>query len=107
MTESNRFAKYASPRWKPESVGNKIAGTLVSTREQTGQSGDEFPVLTLATDEGEREVFASQFHLKELLNEHNPADGDWLEIKLVDFKGTAMGKMKIFTLEVIRDGEAF
>src|SRR5215216_3020469 len=107
MTESNRFTKYASPRVKFETTGNKIAGTLVGTREMIGQSGDEFPVLTLTTDEGEREVFASQFHLKQLLAEHAPEDGDWLEIELVDFRPTAMGKMKIFRLEVIRKGDAF
>jgi len=96
----SRFGKYASPRFKFESVGDTIAGTLVSVREAVGQSGDEFPVLTIGTTYGEREVWASQYQLKELLSSREPSDGDHIEIKLTGFEPTAMGKMKLFDLKV-------
>jgi hypothetical protein len=105
---TSRFAKYASTWMKFEDPGDKIAGTLLTADEEIGQtSGDPYPVLKLETDEGERGVRASQVHLQQLLAEQEPQDSDWIEIELVGFQQTAMGKMKRFTLTVTRAGEAF
>jgi hypothetical protein len=107
QTAGGRFNKYASTYWKPEKVGDRITGTLVSVEEGVGQNGDVYPILTLVTEDGERRVRASQYDLKEKLNREEPADGDELEIELVDFQHVAMGKMKIFNdpLVVKRNGD--
>jgi hypothetical protein len=107
MTEGSRFSKYASDWMKFEEPEDKIEGSLVRTYEELGQTGDTFPVLVLANDEGERRVRASQFDLKQQLAQKDPQDGDWLEIELIGFEQVAKGKMKRFRLDVTRNGDAF
>jgi hypothetical protein len=107
MTEGSRFSKYTSDFVKFEEPKDRVEGSLVRVVEDLGQSGDVYPVLTLETHEGERRVRASQFDLKKKLAEKDPQDGDWIEIELVDFEQAAKGKMKIFRLDVTRNGDAF
>jgi hypothetical protein len=107
MTESNRFARYASTWVKFEEVGDQVAGNLLGVDEEVGQSGDVYPTLTLKNDEGERRVRASQFDLKQQLEAKDPQDGDWLEIELTGFEQVSKGKMKRFRLDVTRNGDAF
>jgi hypothetical protein len=107
MSESNRFGKYSSDFVKFEEVGNRVEGTLLGVAEETGTSGDSYPVLKLDTHEGECRIRASQYKLKELLAVKDPQDGDWLEIELTGFEQASKGKMKIFRLDVTPNGETF
>lgn len=92
-------------KWKPVQVGMEIKGILTGLRvEQTKFSDDEVPVLTILTDEGTREVWAQQRHLKSELRRWRPKVGDHISIAFVGEKDTGKASpLKMFEVYVGRD----
>lgn len=83
-------------------VGDKAAGVLKGVKmHDFGDGQGPKPQLKLADSDGtERILTAGPFQLRQLLGEQKPEIGDRLTITLIRLEPRALGKAKIFTLEV-------
>jgi hypothetical protein len=94
--------------WKPTEVGDKLHGVLIDFTWQNGKGG-KTPVLTLATEEGQRTWWAGQRDAKAKLKSANVQLNDILTVEYTDEIDTgAPSPMKVFRVEVDREkDEAF
>lgn len=95
-----------SDRWKPETVGDKIEGTITGAREITSQYGS-CPVLDIDDGTTVRAVFISQAQLLRKCAELAPTVGDLISIEYVDNVELSGGRtMKEFVVSVTRSEAA-
>lgn len=91
-------------RWKPDNVGDKIAGRITSIRIANMPDGTSLPSITIATAEGERELLASQSMLIRRLVEIQPVVGDQISIEFTQIEKLNGGRtLKHFTVEHSRN----
>lgn len=93
-------------RFKFTTVGDTIEGELIGlSATDFGGTADMTPVLTLKTEQGDKDVTASQKVLMTRLAEQAPEVGDWVRIR---FDGEAesarpgRSPAKLFTVTVKR-----
>lgn len=87
-------------RWKPENVGDKITGKVLSIRVATMPDGAQYPSITLETATGQAEVLASQTQLLSLLAAKQPNIGDVLTIEHTGIEKLSGGRtLKQFNVE--------
>jgi hypothetical protein len=92
-------------RFKFNSPGDAIAGTIVDIRIATMPDGDRLPSLSLRDDQGtEWSLLASQRGLQALLASHRPASGDRISIVYTGDGEAKPGKNapKLFDVAVVR-----
>lgn len=88
-------------RWKPESEGDAIQGTITSIRVATMPDGNKYPSITIRNNGGDFDVLASQTQLLRLLAEKKPAVGDNISIKFTRTEKLAGNKtLKHFDVEI-------
>lgn len=97
-------------RYKFVSPGDHIEGEIVGlSATDFGGSADLTPVLTIRTDQGDRDVTASQTVLCNKLAEESPEVGDWIRITYdgeADKARPGRSPAKLFTVTVKRkDGK--
>ena len=89
-------------------VGDMASGTLKAVRSHDfGDGQGPKPQLTLVDDEGaERVLTAGPFQLRQMLHERRDEIqiGVKLRIELIRLEPRALGKAKIFTLDVEKAG---
>jgi hypothetical protein len=69
------------PDWRP-SAGDSIAGAVVAVDRFTPREGDSFPVVTIATRDGEPvRVFCSRSVLRREIAEKHPQPGDLIAVR--------------------------
>lgn len=85
--------------WKPENIGDTIAGTIVRKGLGTDYNNNLCPQLGLETADGERIVNAGQAQLKAKLMELKPKVGDKIRITFSSTEKAAKGDKKMFTVE--------
>lgn len=100
------WKKYASDFMTFESVGDSIAGTILSVEEGKDFNGNGVPQLVIETGDGARTVTAGQVMLKAALAEKEPDEGDWIQIVYTANGEGRPGKApaKLFKVEVTRKG---
>ena len=79
-------------RWRPENIGDTVTGKITSIRVATMPDGNQYPSLALKTENGERELLASQTRLLALLAEKQPRVGDTITITHTSMEKLAGGK---------------
>lgn len=88
---------------KFETVGDSVAGTLLSVGAHKWEDGSVSPKLLIDTGEGEKTVTAGQIRLKAALAEARPEAGDKIKITLTQIEKRQGGKtLKHFDVEVKR-----
>lgn len=90
-------------RWKPETEGDAITGTITTVRIATMPDGNKYPSLTINSNGDNYDVLASQTQLLRLLAEKKPVAGDKISIKFTRTEKLAGNKtLKHFEVEVTK-----
>ena len=101
------WGEIAGDRWAPKEVGDTITGLLVDLRVEDGRSG-KLPVLTIATDDGSREVWAGQWDLRTKLADASIQVNDQITVTFTGEKHTGQASpMKLFEVDVERGDGSF
>jgi hypothetical protein len=101
------WSEFAGDRWAPKEVGDAITGLVVDMRIEDGRSG-KVPVLTIATDDGSREVWAGQWDLRTKLADADIQVNDEITIEFTGEKQTNQpSPMKLFHVDVTHGDGAF
>lgn len=102
MTIWDEFRGGSDDRWKPENVGDAIAGEIVRIRVVSFDDGSRVPALTVRKDDGtEADVLAGQAQLRIKLADLGPEAGDRIAIKFTGVENRGGGKtLKLFDVAV-------
>jgi hypothetical protein len=86
---------------KFDTVGARIAGTVVRIGLGTDFNGNPCPQIVLDTDDGEKTVNCGQANLKAqvMLLDPRPKPGDKMRITYSSTTKAAKGDLKVFTIE--------
>lgn len=96
MTEYD-WTPFEEDKWAPKEVGDVIKGRVKSIRTEDGLRG-ALPVLTLATSDGDREVWPSSYLVREFAR-ITPQVGDGLRIELTELRHTGQPQpMKVYSI---------
>jgi hypothetical protein len=90
-------------RWKPETEGDAIEGTITTIRVATMPDGNRYPSLTINSNGDNYDVLASQTQLLRLLAAEKPSAGDKISIKFTRTEKLAGNKtLKHFEVQVTK-----
>jgi hypothetical protein len=90
-------------KWKPETEGDAIEGTITALRIATMPDGNRYPSLTINKGGDNYDVLASQTQLLRLLAEKKPEVGDTISIKFTRTEKLAGNKtLKHFEVNVTK-----
>ena len=88
-------------RWRPETVGDTITGVITSIRVATMPDGNTYPSIGVKTNDGDREILASQAMLLRQLASVQPKTGDTITITFLDIEKLSGGRtLKQFNVEI-------
>lgn len=98
MSVWDEFKGGSDDRWKPENVGDAIAGEITRIRVVNFDDGSRVPALTIRKDDGiEADVLAGQAQLRIKLADLAPEVGDRIAIKFTGIENRGGGKtLKLF-----------